>query len=182
MTYLDNNPLYIFELYPNAYITDTGDYFYIRIFTWSKIYGKTVYYKKENKQQKYQEAIRWRNKTYLELIRKGEKLPHLGSSYVQSPRKNKSTPTGVNKRDHWYTKVVKGENKLIHAYEWTAVWIQYIRDRNNKVQRKLKVKSFSINKYGEQIAFENACDYRDMIEQYLNSKEHLDLRKEYKEN
>ena len=101
----------------------------------------------------------------------GENIDHLDGNKVNNNISNlRKCSQSANMRNvRMNSNNTSGKTGVcFNGSSWVAAW--RIPVGRLKIRSKTKTKSFSINKYGEEAAFELACEYRDKMIEYLNSK------------
>ncbi|MDX9786870.1 MAG: AP2 domain-containing protein [Salinivirgaceae bacterium] len=131
----------------------------------------------------------WRDWEYQELRSrglikaKGDWSGGVPPCYTTPRVDNKFGKCGVQRHDYMSIgKHVKQDGTISyynrHNLGYSAVWIEYVEE-DGIVRRRYRNKTFSIKKYGEDKAKRLASEARDVVEKYLRSREHLELRERY---
>ena len=130
-------------------------------------------------------AQEWRDYKYKELfnngIIKGYQANYgfnIPPAYIHPRPDNKSGVTGVEKLDFYYLKTINEKKYNIHVFAWKATWVEYDIHKKEP-RRRQRAKVFSINKHGDEDAFDMACEVRDEKVQYILAPHHIKLREEY---
>jgi hypothetical protein len=130
-------------------------------------------------------AQEWRDITYEDLLNKdiikgyrdinGNGIPPV---YRDTKPNNTSGIVGVEKNDFIYCKNVDGKIYLIHCFVWKATWVEYDIYKGQH-RRRARAKTFSITRWGDEVAFERAVYHRQEMEKYLLSERHIKIRNMY---
>lgn len=98
--------------------------------------------------------------------------------YRDTNTKNKSGIVGVEQNDFLYQKNVLGTLYTIHCFVWKATWVEY-DVFEGELRRRKRARSFSITRWGEDVALEKAVNCRKKMETYLLSERHVRVRNKY---
>lgn len=130
-------------------------------------------------------AQEWRDITYEDLLSKdiikgyrdinGNGIPPV---YRDPNTCNTSGIVGVEKNDFYYCKNMNGTVYDIHCFVWKATWVEYDIFKS-QYRRRARAKTFSITRWGEDVAFERAVNHRQKMEKYLMTERHIEIRNTY---
>lgn len=127
----------------------------------------------------------WRDDIYSTLVKEGIIAGYQGRgnssvppAYIIPKPNNSSGFVGVEKNDFYYQKNVGGVLYNVHCYHWKATWVEY--DIYKGIyRRRARATSFSIRRWGEEVAFEKALLLRLQKVEYILSPNHLKIREAY---
>ncbi len=184
MNYRDANK-HLIKLPATAYLVTMDKYIIVRFFRYEGekviIVEQAKFYFKEHGIETASKARIWRNMNYLRLLCEEKINPYRLNRPTRGKQdNNKSGTAGVffTKTDR-YIKNRNGKTYLHHIHECYAVWIEYMRI-NGIVLKKRGQKVWGVKKWGEDGAYQMACEVREQKEIYLNSPEHIRLQLEYR--
>ena len=182
---------------PMAYITRmnyqrSAKAWWVRFVTTHKAKSKLIAHKLfkdsdhiDGKQEALFFAQEWRDFTYQDLLSKdiikgyrdinGNGIPPV---YRDVKPNNTSGIVGVERNDFIYCKNVNGTAYNIHCFVWKATWVEY-DIFNGQYRRRPRSKTFSITRWGEDVAFEKAVNHRKQMEKFLMSERHIKIRNKY---